>query len=113
MVNIIMQSEIGIIIAYGAGLFLIFFFGKLLVAPMKLIIKLIFNSIVGALIIVTVNLMGCVFGSWDFSCFDLFDLGWFSCGFAGEGPILPLNMWTAFITGMLGVPGVILLWIVL
>lgn len=67
------------------GVGILFVVLKLLALPMKLIIKLLINSAVGALIIFVVNLIGANFGF-------LIDLNWL----------------TALIVGILGVPGVVI-----
>ena len=67
------------------GVGILFIVLKLLALPMKLIIKLVINGLVGALIIFLVNLIGANFG------FTI-DLNWI----------------TALIVGILGVPGVVI-----
>ena len=37
--------EAGIFLAYTAGLMLIYFFGKILIVPIKSLIKLLFNGV--------------------------------------------------------------------
>lgn len=66
------------------GVGVLFIVLKLLALPMKLIIKLVINGLVGGAIIFIVNLIGANFG------FTI-DLNWI----------------TALIVGILGVPGVI------
>ena len=67
------------------GVAILFVVLKLLALPMKLIIKLVINGLVGAVIIFVVNLVGANFG------------------FA-----IDLNWITALIVGILGVPGVVI-----
>lgn len=67
------------------GVGILFIVLKLLALPMKLIMKLVINGLVGALIIFIVNLIGANFG------FTI-DLNWI----------------TALIVGILGVPGVVI-----
>lgn len=74
------------IIIYLACLILLFIIGKLFIIPIKKILKLIVNSILGGILIFLINVIGSNFN---------FHIG--------------LNIWTAIIAGMLGVPGVILL----
>ena len=74
-----------IIIYLGCIIFL-FIIGKIFILPLKFIIKLIGNSILGAILLFVVNLVGGVFG---------FHIG--------------INIVTAIATGILGIPGVILL----
>lgn len=67
------------------GVGVLFIVLKLLALPMKLIIKLVINGLVGGLIIFIVNLIGANFGF-------MIDLNWI----------------TAVVVGILGVPGVII-----
>ena len=64
----------------------IILFGKMLILPIKLIIKLILNSILGGLIIVVINWLGTAFN---------FHIG--------------LNIFTSIFVGILGIPGTVLL----
>ena len=74
-----------ILVMIGCAL-AIFIIGKILLFPIKLLIKLIFNSIIGAAIIYIINLIGANFG---------FHIG--------------LNLVTSLVVGILGIPGAILL----
>ncbi len=65
---------------------LLFVLGKIFIWPLKKILKLIFNSILGGLLIYLINIIGMNFG---------FHIG--------------LNLLTSIIVGILGVPGAILL----
>ena len=67
------------------GVGILFVVLKLLALPMKLIIKLVINGIVGGILIFVVNLIGTNFGF-------MIDLNWI----------------TALIVGILGVPGVVI-----
>jgi len=73
-------------IIFLACICFLFIIGKIFIVPIKLIIKLIFNSILGALIILAINLIG---GIWGFH--------------------LGLNFFTAIMVGILGIPGAICL----
>ena len=77
------QSIIVFLICIG----LIFIFGKILIVPIKKIVKLIFNSILGGVLLIFINYIGGVFFN-------------FSIG---------VNIWTSVIVGILGIPGAILL----
>jgi inhibitor of the pro-sigma K processing machinery len=77
-----MESTI-IFLACNCFLFII---GKIFIIPLKWIIKLAFNSILGALIIFAINLIG---GGWGFH--------------------IGLNFFTAILVGILGIPGAICL----
>lgn len=74
------------VIIYIACIFFLFLFGKIFILPIRSILKLILNSILGGLVIYLINLIGGLFA---------FHIG--------------LNYITAIIAGILGVPGVILL----
>lgn len=65
---------------------LLFIFGKIFIWPLKNILKLVFNSVLGGLLIYLINIIGMNFG---------FHIG--------------LNLLTAITVGILGVPGAILL----
>ncbi|MBO5479318.1 MAG: pro-sigmaK processing inhibitor BofA family protein [Clostridia bacterium] len=67
------------------GVAILFVVLKLLALPMKLIIKLVINGLVGGVIIFVINLIGASFG------------------FA-----ITLNWITALIVGILGIPGVVI-----
>ena len=77
------------IIAYIACIFFLFIFGKIFVIPVKIILKLIINSVLGGLIIFIINLIG--------SFFD-FHIG--------------LNFITSIFVGILGIPGAIVIVII-
>ena len=64
----------------------LFIFGKIFVWPLKSILKLVFNSILGGILIYIINLIGMNFG---------FHIG--------------LNILTSAVVGILGIPGAILL----
>ena len=74
------------IIVFLACTIFIFLIGRFFVIPLKIILKILGNSIVGALIIFLVNLVGNIYG---------FHIG--------------INVITTLIVGILGIPGAILL----
>lgn len=78
------EMEAGIFLVYTACLMIIYFFGKWLLIPLKMILKILANSVLGGLILIALNLI-C-------NNFEIF---------------LPVNIITAVITGLLGIPGVI------
>ena len=78
--------ELNTIIPYIIGVIILFFFGKIFVLPIKSILKLIGNSILGAVLIYIINLIGSAFN---------FHIG--------------LNFITIFFVALLGVPGAIVL----
>lgn len=73
--------EANTIITYLACIFFLFIVGRIFIVPLKVILKLIFNSIIGGILIFIINLIGGIFS---------FHIG--------------LNILTAIIVGILGVP---------
>ena len=78
--------DLNTIIIYLACLIVLFIIGKIFYLPLKHIFKLLFNSILGGVLIYIVNIIGSSFN---------FHIG--------------LNWGTAIFTGLLGVPGVVVL----
>lgn len=78
--------DINTIVVYLGCIIFLFIIGKVFVLPIKFIFKLIGNSILGGILIFIVNLVGSLFE---------FHVG--------------LNIVTAIVTGILGIPGVVLL----
>ena len=74
------------IITFVACIVFILIFGKIFIWPLKSIIKLIFNSVFGGILIYIINIIGASFN---------FHIG--------------LNIITSILVGLLGVPGAILL----
>ena len=74
------------IIVYLACICFLFIFGKVFILPIKTIVKLILNSVLGGVLIFVINLIGNMFE---------FHIG--------------LNYITIVFVGILGVPGAILL----
>lgn len=72
--------------AFAFGLLLLYSLARLLLVPLRLVIKLLYNGILGGLMIGLVNLIGVYFNFY-----------------------LALNPLNALIAGFLGIPGVILL----
>lgn len=81
-----LDIELSVILAYAVGLVLLYFIGWILIIPIKYLIKLIINGIIGGILLLLVNLLG---------------------GFIGIH--IAINPLTAVIAGFLGVPGVILI----
>ena len=81
-----MNMEIGVLLAYGFALLALYVVGYLFLVPLKFLLKLIVNSILGGVVILLINLVG---GIWGFH--------------------LALNVFSAIIVGVLGLPGVALL----
>lgn len=76
----------GVFLTFGGALILIFLLGKALVVPFKVVLRLILNSIAGAVLIIVINFIGMNIGIW-----------------------IPMNVVNSFAVGILGVPGVVLL----
>jgi len=81
-----MGVELGVFITYAGMVVLIFLIGKLFLWPLKMVLKLAANSLIGGLAILIINAIG-----------------------AGFGIFIPLNMLSALIVGALGIPGAALL----
>ena len=75
-----------ILITFVVCIIAIFILGKIFAWPLKVIIKLIGNSIIGGIIIFLINVVGANFN---------FHIG--------------LNIVTALVVGILGIPGAVLL----
>lgn len=75
-----------VIIAYIFGIILIYLIGRLMLMPIKFVLKFIYNGLIGGVMLWGVNYIGAYFG------------------FA-----IAINPITALVAGFLGVPGVILL----
>lgn len=78
--------EFNVIIAYAFGIILIYLIGRMLTMPVRIVFKLIYNGLVGGIMLYVVNFVGAYFS---------FTIG--------------INPITALIAGFLGIPGVILL----
>ncbi|HHY93154.1 MAG TPA: pro-sigmaK processing inhibitor BofA [Firmicutes bacterium] len=81
-----MDLNINILIAYAFGLFLLYLIARLLLVPLKILLRLLYNALVGGVVLWVVNLVGGYFGVF-----------------------IPINPITALVAGFLGVPGVVLL----
>lgn len=79
------MGAINILIIAGCA-FAILVLGKILLFPIKKLIRLFFNSIIGGVIIFVINKIGTIWG---------FHIG--------------LNIFTAIFVGILGIPGAVLL----
>ncbi len=75
-------------LVYIGCIVMIMIIGKIFVIPLRKILKLILNSIIGAVLIYIINIVGSNFN---------FHIG--------------LNWWTIVCSGILGVPGVILIFV--
>lgn len=84
-----LNIEFTVILAYAFGLILLYIIGWLLIVPIRVILKLIANAIVGGIALIVLNFIG---------------------GFIGIS--IGVNPITALVVGVLGVPGVILLLVI-
>ncbi len=73
-------------VAFLAGICVLFICGRIFIYPLKKILKLVFNSILGAVCIYIINIIG---GSFSF--------------------YIGLNIYTSLIIGILGLPGAVCL----
>lgn len=78
--------DIKILLIYVACIMGIMIIGKIFIIPIKIIIKLIMNSILGAILLYLINLIGVMWGLH-----------------------IGINLITVIIVGVLGIPGAILL----
>ena len=78
--------EFNTVITFIACIIILFILGKIFVWPFKSILKLIFNSILGGILIYIINVIGMNFN---------FHIG--------------LNLLTSVLVGLLGIPGAVLL----
>ncbi len=74
------------IIVFLACICFLFLIGRIFILPIKKILKLVFNSILGGFLIFIINIIGSSFG---------FHIG--------------LNLFTSILIGLLGIPGAIVL----
>ena len=81
-----MQLSYEIILAYTVGIIFLFFIGRLFLVPLKIILKLVYNCVIGAILLIVVNFIGQTFGFF-----------------------IPLNIFSALLVGFLGIPGLLLL----
>lgn len=81
-----MSTEIGILLAYALGIFALYVVGYMFLVPVKILLRLVINSVAGAISILVIN--------WIGACWGIH---------------ISLNILSAVIVGILGVPGAILL----
>ncbi|MGE5472876.1 MAG: pro-sigmaK processing inhibitor BofA family protein [Ignavibacteriales bacterium] len=81
-----MGVGVNTLFAYLFGLIILYVIGRVLIFPVKILIKLIVNGVLGGAILWLLNIFGSSFG---------INIG--------------INVVTALIAGLLGIPGVILL----
>ncbi len=81
-----MSVEMGVFLTFGGTLILLFLLGKTLLIPLKIVLKMIVNSLLGGILLIVLNAVG-----------------------SGLGLMIPLNLVNAVTVGVLGIPGVIML----
>lgn len=81
-----MGLSVSTLLAFLLGLVLLYIAGILLVIPIKIIMKLVLNGIIGGILLFIFNLIGGLFGL-----------------------SIAINPLSAVIVGFLGIPGVVLL----
>ena len=77
-----MGMQIGVLLTYAGAIILIFLIGKIFLWPIKLVLKLALNSVIGGAAILMINVLA-----------------------VGFGIFIPLNILNALIVGVLGLPG--------
>lgn len=77
------------LITYLACICFLFIFGKIFIVPIRKVLKIVVNSILGGITIFLINLIGEIWG---------FHIG--------------LNIFTSILVGILGLPGVVCLVII-
>ena len=78
--------QISVFLTYVGVIVLIFVIGKIFLWPIKMVLKLAANSLLGGLVIFLINTLG-----------------------SGFGIMIPLNIISAVMVGTLGLPGTALL----
>ncbi len=81
-----MGLEMGVYLTFGGAVILLFLLGRALLVPVKMLLKLAANSIVGAVLLTAINFIG-----------------------MNIGIVIPVNVVNALVVGVLGVPGVVTL----
>ncbi len=81
--------DMNLLIAYAFGLLLIYVLARVLFLPVKVLVLLVYNGLIGGLIVFLVNIAGAVLG---------FHIG--------------LNPATALLVGFMGAPGLVMLLII-
>lgn len=82
-------ADVGIVLAYSAGVMLIFMISWIFVKPFKFLGRMILNSLLGALVLIVFN----YFGQYT-------------------GLYIGVNVVTALFLGILGIPGFIAILVV-
>lgn len=86
MRGVAIVENLTVFLSYAFGLFLLYLIARLFLVPLRILLRLLYNGVIGGLLLWLVNLVGGFFGV-----------------------MIPINPITALAAGFLGVPGVILL----
>jgi inhibitor of the pro-sigma K processing machinery len=78
--------DLNLVIAFVFGLFLLYLLVRVLYLPLRIFLKLLGNTLVGGILLAIFNAIGSLWGL-----------------------TIGINILTAFVTGILGIPGIILL----
>lgn len=78
--------EFNIILAYVFGILLIYLIGRIFFMPLKLVLRLVYNGLIGGAMLWVLNFVGAHFGF-----------------------TIAINPITALVAGFLGMPGIIIL----
>ncbi len=81
-----LASEAGVLLAYAVGMFGLFVAACMFIVPIRIVLKLMLNSVLGGAAIIVINAVGKAFGLH-----------------------ISLNAATAVIAGVLGIPGMLML----
>lgn len=81
-----MPIDFAAVIAYAIGLLLLYIVGRILIMPLKILVRLFYNGIVGGIVLILINFIGQYIGLK-----------------------IAINAVTALTVGFLGIPGVVLL----
>jgi len=84
-----MHIDYTAVIAYAFGLILLYLAGRVLIVPLRIVLKLVYNAVIGGVVLVILNFFG---------------------GYVGLS--IAINPITALLVGFLGVPGIILLLVI-
>lgn len=81
-----LQIDSKLILLYGLGIIILYMVGRVFLKPMRMIFKIVYNSILGLIALLVINFVGKYFGL-----------------------NIALNIYSVLITGFLGIPGLALL----
>jgi len=80
--------DIPVLSAFIFGMIILYIVGRVLFVPLKIVFRLIINGLVGGLFLWIMNIVGGVFGLY-----------------------IAINPITALVAGLLGIPGIVLLFV--